>query len=107
MAARHDDGGVWRSPPHPRTPAGHDRRDGGDAYDPLKLCVFATIASLGWLLGPVALAAFAVLGPVGYLRAWRQGLTTSKCLLRDTPLFIAYLAALAGLAVWGPVRLIA
>jgi len=81
--------------------------DEESTYDPLKLCVFATIAGLGWLLGPVALLGFAALGLLGYTRAWRAGLTTSKCLLRDTPLFIAYLAALAGLAVWGPVRLIA
>ena len=35
-------------------------------YDPLKLCIFATVAGLGWLLGPVALLCFAALGFAGY-----------------------------------------
>ena len=74
-------------------------------FDPLRLCIFATIALLGWLLGPVALLGFAVLGLVGYTRAYRAGLTRSKCFLRDTRLVIAYLALLAvagsaGVAVW-------
>ena len=33
----------------PGTPAGEA------PYDPLRLCIFATVALLGWLLGPVAL----------------------------------------------------
>lgn len=64
-------------------------------YDPLRLCVFATVALLGWLLGPVALVAFATLGFVGYWRARRAGLMRSRCLLGDTRLVLAYLAALA------------
>ena len=59
----------------------------------------------GWLLGPVALLGFAVLGLVGYSRACRAGLTRSKCFLRDTRLVIGYLALLAaagvaGIVVW-------
>ena len=74
-------------------------------FDPLRQCIFATIALLGWLLGPVALLGFAVLGLVGYIRAYRAGLTRSKCFLRDTRLVIAYLALLAvagsaGVVVW-------
>jgi hypothetical protein len=72
-------------------------------YDPLRLCIFATIALLGWLLGPVALLGFAVLGLVGYTRAYRAGLTRSKCFLRDTRLVIAYLGVLAvagGVGLW-------
>ncbi len=74
-------------------------------YDPLQLCVFATIALLGWVLGPVALVVFAVLGFVGYWKARRAGLSTSKCLLRDTRLVLGYLAVLAvaggaGVVVW-------
>ena len=74
-------------------------------FDPLRLCIFATIALLGWLLGPVALLGFAVLGLVGYTRAYRAGLTRSKCFLRDTRLVIAYLALLAvagsaGVVAW-------
>ena len=85
----------------------HDRPAGTDAapYDPLRLCIFATIALLGWLLGPVALLGFAALGLVGYTKAYRAGLTRSKCFLRDTRLVIGYLAVLAaagaaGIVLW-------
>lgn len=63
--------------------------------DPLRLCVYATIAALSWLLGPFSLLAFAVLALVGYARARRSGLSRSKCLLGDTRLVLAYLALLA------------
>jgi hypothetical protein len=43
-----------------------DRAPAPTPYDPLRLCIFATIALLGWVLGPLALAFFAVLGIVGY-----------------------------------------
>ena len=69
--------------------------------DPLRLCVYATIAALAWWLGPFALLAFAALGLAGYLRARRAGLTRSKCVLRDTRLVIAYLAVLAAAALVG------
>jgi hypothetical protein len=70
-------------------------------YDPLRLCVYATIAALAWLLGPVALLGFAVLGFAGYVRARREGLTRSKCVLRDTRLVLTYLGALVLAAVAG------
>ncbi len=70
-------------------------------FDPLRLCIFATIALLGWLLGPLALLFFAGLGFAGYWRARRAGLARSKCLLRDTRLVLAYLAALAVAALLG------
>jgi hypothetical protein len=80
-------------------------------YDPLRLCVYTTVALLAWLTGPVAVTFFAGLGLAGYVRARRAGLTRSKCLLRDTRLVIAYLvvlavAGLAGIAhaVWQLVR---
>ena len=46
-----------------------------------------------------------MLGLVGYTRAYRAGLTRSKCFLRDTRLVIAYLGLLAaagaaGVWVW-------
>ena len=74
-------------------------------YDPLRLCVFATIALLGWVFGPVALLGFAVLAIGGYARARRDGLLRSKCKLGDTRLVLAYLALLAvaacvGIYVW-------
>ena len=65
------------------------------SYDPLRLCVYATIALLAWLLGPVAVLGFAVLGFAGYWRARRAGLTRSRCVLRDTRLVLAYLGLLA------------
>ncbi|MEO3886870.1 hypothetical protein [Nonomuraea sp. B5E05] len=68
-----------------------------EPYDPLRLCVYATVALLAWLLGPWAVLGFAVLGFAGYWRARRAGLTRSRCLLRDTRLVLAYLA-LIGLA---------
>lgn len=64
------------------------------AYDPLRLCVYATVALLAWALGPWAVAGFALLGLVGYVRARRAGLLRSTCVLRDTRLVIGYLALL-------------
>ena len=72
-------------------------------YDPLRLCVFTTVALLTWLIGPAVVVAFAALGFLGYVKARRAGLSRSKCLLRDTRLVLGYLAlvglsALAGVA---------
>jgi hypothetical protein len=72
-------------------------------YDPLRLCVYATIALLTWILGPIAVVGFAVLGFVGYWRARRAGLTRSKCALRDTRLVLGYLAAVAVAGIAGVV----
>ncbi|MGW4947328.1 hypothetical protein ACWEOZ_37740 [Actinoplanes sp. NPDC004185] len=72
----------------------------GAPADPLRLCVYATVAALAWLAGPLAVTAFAALGLAGYVRARRAGLRRSKCVLRDVRLVVAYLTALtaAGLA---------
>ncbi|MDQ0146259.1 MULTISPECIES: hypothetical protein [Pseudarthrobacter] len=70
-------------------------------YDPLRLCIFATIALLGWLAGPVALVAFAALGFAGYWKARRRGLARSKCFLRDTRLVLAYLGVLLAAGLYG------
>lgn len=64
-------------------------------FDPLRLCVFATVALLGWVLGPWALLGFALLAVAGYARARRQGLLRSKCKLGDTRLVLLYLVVLA------------
>lgn len=69
------------------------------AFDPLKLCIFATISLLTWVFGPVAVAVFAGLGLAGYLKARRAGLTRSKCYLRDTRWVLTYLGALLAAAV--------
>jgi len=71
--------------------------------DPLRLCVLTTVALLTWLIGPAVVAGLAVLGFIAYLRARRAGLASSRCVLRDTRLVLAYLgvvglAALAGVA---------
>jgi hypothetical protein len=75
--------------------------DVGRAYDPLRLCIFATIALLGWVAGPGALVLFAAVGFVGYWKARRAGLKTSKCFLRDTRLVLVYLGILFGAGLWG------
>jgi len=83
------------SPPHSATPD-PPTTTAAAPYDPLRLCVFATIALLGWLLGPWALLGFAILAVVGYARARRAGLMRSRCKLGDTRLVLAYLVLLAG-----------
>ena len=72
-----------------------------EPFDPLRLCVFATVALLGWLLGPWALLGFAVLAVAGYTRARRQGLLRSRCKLGDTRLVLLYLVVLAVAAATG------
>ena len=69
--------------------------------DPLRLCVLATVALLGWLLGPFALVAFAGVGFAGYWRARRAGLRRSRCKLGDTRLVLAYLGLLIAAGVVG------
>ena len=70
-------------------------------FDPIRLCVYTTIALLAWLVSPpVMLMAMSALGIVGYLRAMRAGLTRSKCVLREPRLVLVYLgsAFIAGAA---------
>jgi hypothetical protein len=74
-------------------------------FDPLRLCIFATIALLGWLAGPLALSVFAAIGLIGYWKARRRGLKKSKCYLRGTRLVLAYLAALLAGGIYGVLRL--
>jgi hypothetical protein len=69
--------------------------------DPLRLCIFATVALLGWAAGPVALAVFAAVGFVGYWKARRRGLKRSNCYFRDTRLVLAYLGILLAAGLWG------
>ena len=69
--------------------------------DPLRLCIFATVALLGWAAGPVAVAVFAAVGFAGYWKARRRGLTKSNCYLGDTRLVLAYLGVLLAAGLWG------
>lgn len=88
----------------PGSPAEHP--DDGATFDPLRLCIFATVALLGWALGPFALVFFAGLGFVGYWKARRAGLTRSRCLLRDTRLVLGYLAVLVVAGLVGATLLV-
>ncbi|GAA4934350.1 hypothetical protein HD597_010125 [Nonomuraea thailandensis] len=72
---------------------------GKEPYDPLRLCVYATVALLAWLLGPWAVLGFAALGFAGYWKARRAGLSRSKCFLRDTRLVLAYLGLIGLVAL--------
>ena len=82
----------------------HEEAERQTAADPLRLCVFATVALLTWLIGPLVVAGLAGLGFAGYLRARRAGLTSSRCILRDTRLVLAYLGLIGLVAVAGVVR---
>lgn len=65
--------------------------------DPLRLCIFATVAAIAWLAGPLALVFFAALGIRGYAVAISGGLTRTRCLWHDPRLSVLYLGALAAL----------
>jgi hypothetical protein len=91
-----------RQVPPPRLDPRHSPHHGDDPpFDPLRLCVFATVALLGWVLGPWALLGFALLAVAGYGRARRQGLLRSRCRLGDTRLVLLYLVVLAAAAACG------
>jgi hypothetical protein len=67
-------------------------------FDPLRLCVFATIALITCVLGPSSLLAFSSIAIAGYAKARRAGLLRSRCKLGDTRLVLVYLSVLAVLA---------
>lgn len=87
-------------PPEPKLDGGGEPPTEAP-FDPLRLCIFATIAILGWIFGPLAVLVFAGVGFAGYWRARQAGLTRSKCYLRDTRLVLAYLFALAAAGAVG------
>ena len=63
-------------------------------FDPIRLCVYTTIAVLAWIVGaPVMMMAMSALGLVAYWRAMRDGLTRSKCVLRKPRLVLFYLGS--------------
>lgn len=73
-------------------------------FDPLRLCIYTTVALLGWLLGPFSVIWFAVLGLAGYWRAHQAGLTRTRCALGDVRIVLAYLFAIAAIAVYVALR---
>ena len=74
--------------------------------DPLKYCIFTTVALLAWLAGPLVVMALAAMGVVAYGQAIRRGQRRTRCLLRDTRLVVAYLAAAFILGVVGALGLL-
>src|SRR6185295_13188923 len=61
--------------------------------DPIRYCVYTTVALLAWLVSPpVMVMAMSGLGLWAYSRAVRAGLTRSKCVLRNPKLVLLYLA---------------
>lgn len=64
-------------------------------FDPIRLCVYSTIALLAWLLTPAAMmTVFSGVALVAYWRARRAGLVKSRCKLGDTRLVMTYLGVL-------------
>jgi hypothetical protein len=62
-------------------------------FDPLRLCVYTTIALLAWVLSPpVAVVWMATLGLIGFVKAQRAGRMRSGCRLRDARVVLPYLA---------------
>lgn len=75
------------------------------AYDPLRFCIFTTIALLSWVLSPpVVVAGLGSVGLWAYARARRRGLLQSRCILGDTRIVMAYLAAACLLGIVVTVR---
>ncbi len=73
--------------------------------DPLRFCVWTTIALLAWLCSPALVAAvFAFAGFHAYAKAWRAGLRRSDCVLGDPRLTMLYLGLVGasglGWTVW-------
>lgn len=63
-----------------------------DVFDPLRYCIFTTLALVAWVAGPeIVVAATSAIGVAAYWRARRAGLTRSRCILGDTRFVILYL----------------
>jgi hypothetical protein len=74
-------------------------------FDPIRFCVFTTIALIAWVVGPpLAVLLMSGLGLWAYSNAWRQGLRQSKCFLRDPRLVMLYLGGAFVLALAFTVR---
>ncbi|MBV9786906.1 MAG: hypothetical protein JOZ51_01940 [Chloroflexi bacterium] len=68
------------------------QRSEATVFDPIKFCIFTTIALIAWAFGPpLAVMLMSGLGLWAYANAWRQGLRQSKCFLRDPRLIMGYL----------------
>ena len=83
-------GGAGRPQGRPQAPGPAE-----PPFDPLRLCVYATVALIACLLGPIALLAFSGIAIAGYAKARRAGLLRSRCKIGDTRLVLVYLSVLA------------
>jgi hypothetical protein len=64
-------------------------------FDPLRFCVFATVALLAWIVSaPVMMMVMSGFGLWAYAQAMRAGLTSTKCVLRHPRLVLLYLGAI-------------
>lgn len=80
-------------------------KPGGPVYDPLRFCIFTTIGLLAWLLTPpLVVVFFSGMGLWSYGKAYRAGLKSSKCILKDTRLVMTYLGAAFLAGAWFTVR---
>lgn len=70
-----------------------------EPFDPLRLCVFTTVAVIACITGPLAVLYFSLQAIRGYSKARRAGLMRSRCKLGDTRVVLVYLAVIAMLAV--------
>ncbi len=73
--------------------------------DPLRFCVWTTVALLAWIVSPALVAAiFGFAGFYAYGKAWRAGLRKSDCILGDPRLVMLYLGLVGvagvGWTVW-------
>ncbi len=74
-------------------------------YDPIRFCVFTTVALIAWIFGPpFAVALMSGMGLWAYANAWRQGLRQSKCVLLDPRLVMLYLGTAFVLGIIFTVR---
>jgi hypothetical protein len=64
------------------------------SLDPVRHCVYTTIALIAWVITPPAAVVWlSSLGLWGYARAWRAGARRSRCVLRDIRLVFAYMGS--------------
>ena len=74
-------------------------------FDPIRFCVFTTVALLAWAFGaPVVVMAMSGLGIWAYRRSMRAGLRETKCVLRKPRLVLLYLGTAFALGALGLVR---
>jgi hypothetical protein len=62
-------------------------------FDPIRFCVFTTVALIAWAIGPPAtVMVMSGMGLWAYWNAWRRGLRETKCVLGDPRIVMFYLA---------------